>query len=54
MRVLGISGISNMAIDQADSPGEASHEEVLEAGQLLAPRMTLWYAACWRGCELLP
>jgi purine-nucleoside phosphorylase len=40
MRVLGISGISNVAIDEADGVGEASHEEVLEAGALLVPRMT--------------
>lgn len=39
MRVLGISGISNVAIDQPDSEAEASHEEVLEAGALLVPRM---------------
>lgn len=40
MRVLGISGISNVAIDDPDSESEASHEEVLEAGALLTPRMT--------------
>lgn len=40
MRVLGISGISNVAIDDLDSESEASHEEVLEAGALLTPRMT--------------
>lgn len=40
MRVLGISGISNVAIDDPDSQSEASHEEVLQAGALLAPRMT--------------
>lgn len=40
MRVLGISGISNVAIDDPDSASEASHEEVLEAGALLVPRMT--------------
>lgn len=40
MRLLGISGISNLAIDDPDSASEASHEEVLEAGALLAPRMT--------------
>ncbi len=39
MRVLGISGISNVAIDDPDSVSEASHEEVLEAGALLTPRM---------------
>jgi purine-nucleoside phosphorylase len=40
MRVLGISGISNVAIAEADSEGEASHEEVLEAGRVLVPRLT--------------
>lgn len=40
LRVLGISGISNVAIDDADSDAQASHEEVLEAGALLVPRMT--------------
>jgi purine-nucleoside phosphorylase len=39
MRVLGISGISNVAIDDPDSVSEVSHEEVLEAGALLTPRM---------------
>lgn len=40
MRVLGISGISNLVIDQIDAEGEASHEEVLEAGRLLVPRLS--------------
>lgn len=40
MRVLGISGISNVALDQVDSHGETSHEEVLEAGAVLVPRLT--------------
>ncbi len=40
MRVLGISGISNVAIADADAEAEASHEEVLEAGRLLVPRLT--------------
>lgn len=39
MRVLGVSGISNVAIAEADAEGEASHEEVLEAGRLLVPRL---------------
>ena len=42
MRVLGMSGISNVALmeETADSSGpETTHEEVLEAGKLLAPRM---------------
>ena len=38
--VLGVSGISNVAIDQIDTDAEASHEEVLQAGELLTPRMT--------------
>jgi purine-nucleoside phosphorylase len=40
MRVLGLSGISNVAIDQIDAEVEASHEEVLQAGTLITPRMT--------------
>lgn len=39
MRVLGLSGISNVAIDAVDAEGEASHEEVLEAGKQLVPKM---------------
>ncbi len=40
MRVMGISGISNSAIDTIDSDRETTHEEVLEAGKLLVPRLT--------------
>jgi purine-nucleoside phosphorylase len=40
MRVLACSGITNVAIDQVDSALEASHEEVLEAGKVLVPRLT--------------
>ena len=35
MRVLGLSGISNVI----GGDQETSHEEVLEAGRLLAPRL---------------
>lgn len=38
MRVLGISGISNVATPEEGGP-EASHQEVLEAGRVLAPRL---------------
>jgi purine-nucleoside phosphorylase len=39
MRVLGLSGISNLAVYDP-SPGEvASHEEVLEAGQRIVPNL---------------
>ena len=38
MRVLGISGISNKA--NLDGNTETTHEEVLEAGQVLVPKLT--------------
>ncbi len=38
MRVLGFSGISNVLSGELDSP-ETTHEEVLEAGQVLVPKM---------------
>lgn len=40
MRVLAMSGITNAAIAEVDSGMEATHEEVLEAGKLLVPRMS--------------
>jgi purine-nucleoside phosphorylase len=39
MRVLGFSGISNVAIDDIDADEEANHEEVLAAGHTLVPRL---------------
>jgi len=38
MRVLGISGISNKA--NLDGSTLTTHEEVLEAGQVIAPRLS--------------
>lgn len=38
MRVLGISGISNTLVGEGEKSGP-SHEEVLEAGQILGPRL---------------
>lgn len=38
MRVLGVSGISNKA--NLDGNTETTHEEVLEAGELLVPKLT--------------
>ncbi len=38
MRVLGLSGISNVLSGEADGP-QTTHEEVLEAGRILVPRM---------------
>ncbi len=39
MRVLGLSGISNVAVADPDAPEEANHEEVLEAGRSLVPKL---------------
>ena len=40
MRVMGVSGISNVAIVDPEPGKEASHEEVLEAGRVIVPRLT--------------
>jgi len=39
VRVLGISGITNVAILDPDEDREANHEEVLEAGKVIGPRL---------------
>ncbi len=39
IRVLGLSGISNVALVEGAPPAETTHEEVLEAGQTLVPRL---------------
>jgi len=39
MQVLGLSGISNVASVEGAPPAKATHEEVLEAGRVLAPRL---------------
>jgi purine-nucleoside phosphorylase len=39
LRVLGISGISNVAVSDPDAVEEANHEEVLAAGQVMVPRL---------------
>ncbi len=40
MRVLGFSGISNIAIDDPERQGRPTHEEVLEAGKVIVPKLT--------------
>lgn len=40
MRVMACSGITNECIDQVDSELETNHEEVLDAGKVLVPRLT--------------
>lgn len=39
LRVMGISGISNVAIHEADGDLETSHDEVLETGAAIAPKL---------------
>lgn len=41
MRVMAYSGITNVAIDSVDSELEATHEEVLDAGKVLVPRLAV-------------
>jgi len=40
MRVLGISGISNVAVIEPTGESATVHEEVLEAGKILVPKLT--------------
>lgn len=40
MRVMACSGITNEAIDAVDTELETNHEEVLEAGKVIVPRLT--------------
>lgn len=40
LRVMACSGITNVAIDKVDSDFETNHEEVLEAGKVIVPRLT--------------
>lgn len=39
LRVLAFSGITNCAIDQVDTDLETNHEEVLESGAIIVPRL---------------
>jgi purine-nucleoside phosphorylase len=39
MRVMGVSGISNTAMDSADKAAVTTHEEVLAAGMVMVPRL---------------
>jgi purine-nucleoside phosphorylase len=40
LRVLGISGISNVAMVEPGSAPPPTHEEVLQAGQVIVPKLT--------------
>jgi purine-nucleoside phosphorylase len=39
MRVMGVSSITNVAIQETGTTAETTHEEVLEAGQAIVPRL---------------
>jgi purine-nucleoside phosphorylase len=39
MRVLGVSGISNVAIADPTEERQTTHQEVLEAGQVIVPKL---------------
>ena len=40
MSVLGLSTITNVAIDELDTEGQPTHEEVMDAGKIIVPRLT--------------
>ncbi len=40
LRVLGLSGISNVAVIEPGSVPPTTHEEVLQAGQVIVPKLT--------------
>lgn len=40
MRVMAFSSITNEGIDHVDAVGETNHEEVLETGKIIVPRLT--------------
>jgi purine-nucleoside phosphorylase len=40
LEVLAISTIANRCIDVLDSDTEPTHEEVMEAGKVIVPRLT--------------
>ncbi|HRJ43068.1 MAG: purine-nucleoside phosphorylase [Caldilineaceae bacterium] len=40
MEVMGISSITNVAVDVTDSAADTSHTEVLETGAIIVPRLT--------------
>jgi len=40
IEVLGLSTITNVAIDQLEATGQPTHEEVMEAGRVIVPRLT--------------
>lgn len=50
MKVLAISTITNMTIDNLDSLAEPTHEEVAEAGAIIVPRLSELLKGVLRQC----
>jgi purine-nucleoside phosphorylase len=50
MRVMACSGITNEAIDSLDAEMETNHEEVLDAGKILVPKLTAILKGVLRSC----
>lgn len=51
IRVLGVSGISNLALGEPIPGQEASHEEVLAAGARIVPRLTALLSGVLSGLQ---
>jgi purine-nucleoside phosphorylase len=49
MRVLAFSSITNVCIDEIDTNMDANHEEVLEAGKVIVPRLKMLIRGILRG-----
>jgi purine-nucleoside phosphorylase len=49
LRVMGVSSIANIVIDDPDSDAETTHEEVLAAGALAVPRLEALVRGVLRG-----
>jgi purine-nucleoside phosphorylase len=54
MRVLGVSGISNVAITDPGEDRETTHAEVLEAGKIIVPRLISLIKGVLRDLPPLP
>ena len=49
LRVMGVSSIANIVIDDPDSDAVTTHEEVLAAGALAVPRLEALVRGVLRG-----
>lgn len=52
IRVLGVSGITNSAIDDPDADLQPNHEEVLEAGKTIVPKLITLIRGALRQIEV--